>query len=54
MLIESIIRVKQADPCKGKWCLNGKEFSMWVDESSLVTTVTMGSGGSIVEFAFWL
>lgn len=54
MLTESCTRVKQADPCKGKWCVNGKEFSVWVDGSSLVTRVTMGSGGSIVEYECWL
>lgn len=51
MLIETGTQMKQADPFKGKWCVDGREFTMWVDASSLVTGITMESDGSIVKDA---
>lgn len=43
--------MKQADPCKGKWCLDSKDFTVWVDTSSLATRVTIEFYGSIVNDA---
>ena len=36
MVKETIAKVKQDDPAKGDWCVQGDELNVWVDASSLV------------------
>ena len=39
MVKETIARVKQDDPAKGDWCVQGDELNVWVDASSLAIGV---------------
>lgn len=46
--------MSQADPCKGKWYVNGEEVDIWVDASSLATGVLLESHGTMIEDACWM
>ena len=41
MVKETIARVKQDDPAKGDWCVQGDELNVWVDASSLAIGVLL-------------
>ena len=54
MVKETIARVKQDDPVKGDWCVQGDELNVWVDASSLAIGVLLEKDGAAVEDACWL
>ena len=54
MLEEIILRSSQTDPAHNDWCMNSQEVTVWVDESSLVTSVAIEYDGAIIEDASWL
>ena len=54
MIKEVAARVRQEDPVRGKWCVNGPELDVWVDASSLATGVSLEHDGAAVEDASWL
>ena len=54
MVKETIARVKQDDPAKGEWCVQGDELNVWVDASSLAIGVLLEKDGAAVEDACWL
>ena len=51
MVKETIARVKQDDPAKGDWCVQGDELNVWVDASSLAIGVLLEKDGAAVEDA---
>ena len=51
---ETIARVKQDDPAKGDWCVQGDELNVRVDASSLAIGVLLEKDGAVVEDACWL
>ena len=54
MVKEAIARVKQDDPAKGDWCVQGDKLNVWVDASSLAIGVLLEKDGAAVEDACWL
>ena len=54
MMTETVARVRQEDPARGDWCVNGREMSVWVDASSLAIGVLLQSCGTVLEDACWL
>ena len=54
MVKETIARVKQDDPAKGDWCVQGDELNVWVDASSLAIGVLLEKDGAAVVDACWL
>ena len=54
MVKETIARVKQDDPAKGDWCVQGDELNVWVDASSLAISVLLEKNGAAIEDACWL
>ena len=54
MIIEVVARVRQKDPVRGKWCVDGPELDVWIDASSLATGVSLEHDGAVVEDASWL
>ena len=54
MITEVVSRVRQKDPVRGKWCVDGSELDVWVDASSLATGVSLEHDGAVVEDASWL
>ena len=54
MLSDTIARVRQSDPVRGDWCVSGREFTVWVDASSLAIGVALEANGAVVEDACWL
>ena len=51
MITEVVARVRQEDPVRGKWCVDGPELDVWVDASSLATGVSLEHDGAAVEDA---
>ena len=51
MITEVIVRVRQKDPVRGKWCVDGPELDFSVDASSLATGVSLEHDGAVVEDA---
>lgn len=51
---EVLTRVHREDLARGKWCVDGQDFGVWVDTSSLATGVSLECGGSVLEVACWL
>ena len=41
MIKEVLIRVRKEDPVRGRWCIDGQAFSVWVDANSLTTGVSL-------------
>ena len=54
MVMETLQRVKTADPARGRWDVTGDEGVVWVDASSLAIGAVLEMEGSIVEDACWL
>ena len=54
MVKEIIARVKQDDPAKGDWCVEGDELNVWVDASSLAIGRLLEKDGAAIEDACWL
>ena len=54
MVKDTIARVKQDDPAKGDWCVQGDKLNMWVDASSLAIGVLLEKNGAAIENACWL
>ncbi|XP_043209912.1 uncharacterized protein LOC122374918 [Amphibalanus amphitrite] len=54
MVMETLQRVKTADPARGRWDVTGEEGVVWVDASSLAIGAVLEMEGSIVEDACWL
>ena len=54
MIREVVARVRQEDPVRGKWCVNGDELGVWVDASSIATGVSLEHDGAAVKDASWL
>ena len=54
MLEEIVLRSSQIDPACGDWCANGQEVTVWVDASSLTTSVAIECDGAIIENISWL
>ena len=54
MVMETLQRVKTADPARGRWDVTGDEGVVWVDASSLAIGAALEMNGSIVEDACWL
>ena len=51
---DTVRRVKQNDPAKGRWDVVGEEATVWVDASSLVLGIVIEVDGHVVEDASWL
>ena len=51
---KTMARLTQNDPVRGDWCINGNEFTIWVDASSLAMRVTLVANSAIVKDACWL
>ena len=56
MIMETLQRVKTADPARGRWDVAGDEDVVWVDASSSPSEPhwPLDVGGYIVEDACWL
>ena len=54
MLEDTVRRVKQDDPAKGRWAVVGEEATVWVDASSLALGVVIEVDGHVVKDASWL
>ncbi len=54
MLVETLKRVKNSDPARGRWDVTGDEAILWVDASSLALGAVLEVNGEIVEDASWL
>ena len=54
MVKETIARVKQDEPAKIDWCMQGDELNVWVDASSLAIGVLLEKNGAAIEDACWL
>ena len=54
MLEDTVRRVKQNDPAKGRWDVVGEEATVWVDASSLALGIVIEVDGHVVEDASWL
>ena len=54
MMEDSVRRVKQSDPAKGRWDVVGDEATLWVDASSLALGIVIEVEGHVVEDASWL
>ena len=54
MIKEVLTRVLKEDLVRGRWCIDGQALSVWVDTSSLTTSVSLVYDGSVVEDACWL
>ena len=54
MLGDTVRRVKQNDPAKGRWDVAGDEATVWVDASSLALGIVIEVDGHVVEDASWL
>ena len=53
MLTETVARVTHDDPVRGNWCVDGNEFTVWVDASSLALGVAL-EVDKFIEDACWL
>ena len=54
MLTETVARLTHDNPVQGNWCVDGNEFTVWVDASSLAFGVALAVDEFIVEDACWL
>ena len=54
MITEVVAKVRQKDPVRGKWCVDGPELDVWVDAGSLATGVSLEHDGAVVEDANWI
>ena len=54
MIKEVLIRVRKGDLARGRWCVDGQALSVWVDASSLPTSMSLVYDGAVVEDACWL
>ena len=54
MPMETVSRVTHDDPVRGNWCIDGNEFTVWVDASSLALGVALAVDEFIVEDTCWL
>ena len=50
-MVETIARVRQDDPAKGDWCVQGDELNVWVDASFLAIGVLLEKNGAAIEDA---
>ena len=51
---DTVRRVKQNHPAKGRWDVVGGEATVWVDASSLALGIVIEVDGHVVEDASWL
>ena len=51
---DTVRRVKQNDPAKGRWDVIGEEATVCVDASSLALGIVIEVDGHVVEHASWL
>ena len=51
---DTVRRVKQNDPAKGRWDVVGEEATVWVDAHSLALDILIEVDGHVVEDASWL
>ena len=54
MLEDTVRRVKQNDPAKGRWDVVGEEATVWMDASSLALGFVIEVDSHVVEDASWL
>ena len=54
MMEDTVRRVKQNDPAKGRWDVVGEEVTVRVDASSLALGIVIEVDGHVVEDASWL
>ena len=54
MLTETVARVTHDDPVRGNWCVDGNEFTVWVDASLLALGVALAVDEFIIEDVCWL
>ena len=54
MLEEIVLRSSQTDPARDNWCANGQKVTVWVDASSLTTSVAIEYDRAIIEDESWL
>ena len=54
MIKEVLTRVHKGDPARGRWCVNCQALSVWVDASSLTTSMLLVYDGAVEENACWL
>ena len=54
MLTETVARVTHDDSVRGNWCVDGNEFTVWVDASSLALGAAFAVNEFIIEDACWL
>ena len=53
MLSDIVAQLVQKDPAQGDWSMDGHE-TVWIDASSLATSIVVESGESLIEDACWL
>ena len=49
MLVETLKRVEESDPTRGRWDVVGNEVTVRVDASSLAMVATIDVNGDIIE-----
>ena len=54
MLAETLKRVEECDPARGRWDVAGDEATVWVDASSLAMGAAIEVNGDIIEDGCWL
>ena len=54
ILVETLNRVREADPVGGNWYKDGKEITVWVDASCVATGVALETNRTVIEDACWL
>ena len=54
MMEDTVRRMKQNDPARGRWDDVGEEATVWVDASSLALGIVIEVEGHVVEDASWL
>ncbi|KAK4312976.1 hypothetical protein Pmani_015641 [Petrolisthes manimaculis] len=54
MLAETLKRVEECDPARGRWDVVGDEATVWVDASSLAMGAAIEVNGEVIEDGCWL
>ena len=54
MMTDVMSRLRQNDPARGTWCVNGPTYAVWVDASSLAIGVAVEVNGAVIEDASWM
>ena len=52
--METLTRIQLKDSVIGDWCVDKREFAVWMDGSSFATGVAPEANRSVVESVSWL